>query len=87
MSLAATTETGRLATLKALRDRLASDLDLCASARDVASLSQRLMDVLVQIDELGGGVKSAEKKTGLSDFEKRLRDREQAKNPRRSKSG
>lgn len=42
----------RLASLKALRDRLAVDIDECESARDVAALSNRLMDVLAQIDEL-----------------------------------
>lgn len=34
----------RLTALRVLRDRLARDLDACASARDVASLSQRLME-------------------------------------------
>jgi hypothetical protein len=87
MSLTESTTEGRLGTLKALRDRLAADIDGTTSARDVAPLAQRLMDVLAQIDELGGGLKVAEKKTGLSDFEQRLRDREQAKNSRRSKSG
>jgi hypothetical protein len=44
--------------------------------------------VLKQIDELGGGVKAEPKETGLSDFEKRLRDRESsAKGSRRTKSG
>lgn len=42
----------RLASLKALRDRLAVDIDECESARDVAALSNRLMEVLAQIDEL-----------------------------------
>lgn len=87
-SIAAAAETdNRLTALKALRDRLARDLDDCSSSRDVASLSQRLMDVLSQIDELGGGVKEKPKETGLSEFEQRLRDRESApKAPRRAKS-
>lgn len=42
----------RLKTLEALRDRLASEIDLTESARDVASLSARLTDVLVQIEDL-----------------------------------
>lgn len=86
MSLSDAVATGeRLRALEALRDRLASDLDACASARDVASLSQRLMDVLKQIDELGGGVQAERKETGLSEFERRLRERESAaKGPRRA---
>lgn len=54
----------RLATLKVLRRRLAAELDECRSARDVSSLSQRLMDVLAQIEvierekpEMGGTVR------------------------------
>lgn len=88
MALAKAASSGsRLKALKALRDRLAADLDDCSSARDVASLSQRLMDVLAQIDELGGGVKEKPKETGLSEFEKRLRDRESAPKAPRSAKG
>lgn len=36
--------------LEELRDRLASDIDQCSSARDVASLSARLSDVVKQLD-------------------------------------
>lgn len=51
--LAATAANGdRLATLEALRDRLATEIDTCDSKRDVAALSQRLMDVLAQIEML-----------------------------------
>lgn len=42
----------RLETLRALRDRLAREIDLTASARDVAALSNRLTDVLQQIEDL-----------------------------------
>ena len=42
----------RLATLRALRDYLARALDDTDSARDQASLSARLTDVLIQIQEL-----------------------------------
>lgn len=42
----------RLETLRALRDRLAREIDLTASARDVAALSNRLTDVLEQIEDL-----------------------------------
>jgi hypothetical protein len=49
--LAATASAGdRVATLRALRDRLSEEIDTCDSKRDVAALSQRLMDVLEQID-------------------------------------
>jgi len=48
--LSAATSGVRLSVLVALRDRLAADLDACGSARDVAALSQRLMDVLVQVE-------------------------------------
>lgn len=68
----------RLVALRALRDRLARDLDECESKRDVAALSQRLMDVLEQIDELGGGVKEKKPETRLDEFTKRLRAREQS---------
>lgn len=42
----------RAATLKALRDSLAVDLDTCDSMRDKAALSARFLDVLAQIDAL-----------------------------------
>lgn len=48
----------QLATLRALRDRLAEEIDLTKSARDVASLSKQLVEVLREIEELsdeGGG--------------------------------
>jgi hypothetical protein len=51
VSLTATARAGvRLDTLRALRDRLSEEIDTCDSKRDVAALSQRLMDVLEQID-------------------------------------
>ncbi len=75
-SLAVAVGTGsRLVALRALRDRLARDLDETDSKRDVASLSQRLMDVLAQIDELGGGVPEKKPETSLDEFTRRLRDR------------
>lgn len=42
----------RVQALQALRDRLAEDLDLTTSARDVASLSQRLLDVEARLADL-----------------------------------
>lgn len=44
-------------TLRTLRDRIAYQLDETSSARDVASLSKRLMEVLAQIDGLPAGEK------------------------------
>lgn len=41
-----------LVSLRALRDRLAGAIDATDSARDVASLSARLAEVLVRIDEV-----------------------------------
>jgi phage shock protein A len=76
----------RLRALKALRDRLAVEIDDCESKRDMAALSLRFMDVVEQIDCLGGGAEPAKKETRLSDFERRLRERE-AKAARRSKAG
>ena len=49
-NLSAAAGTGsRVTVLTALRDRLAADLDVCESARDVAALAARLMDVLDRI--------------------------------------
>ncbi len=42
----------RVAILKALRDRLADDLDNAEEPRDVAALALRLSDVLAQIDAM-----------------------------------
>lgn len=42
----------RLASLEALRDRLADEIESCDSKRDLAALSQRLADVLDKIDEI-----------------------------------
>jgi hypothetical protein len=42
----------RLLALRELRDRVAAELDASKSARDVAALSQRLMDVLAQIEQI-----------------------------------
>jgi len=42
----------QLATLQAVRDQLAADLEVCAAMRDRATLYARLVDVLARIDEL-----------------------------------
>ena len=59
MSLSEAAPEGRLAGLVALRERLAVEIDGCESARDVAALSIRFMDVLAQIDELSDAPASA----------------------------
>lgn len=41
-----------LATMEAVRDQIASDLQCCDSMRDKAALYLRLSDVLKRIDEL-----------------------------------
>ena len=55
MTIHETLQDGRLATLQALRDRLARDIDQTTSKRDVASLALRLQSVLADIDEIEGG--------------------------------
>lgn len=57
------------------------------SDQNFAVLGRFRTDLLAQIDELGGGEKPKPKETGLSDFEKRLADRDAgAKASRRTKS-
>ena len=77
----------RLAELEAVAEDTKSRMAECSSDQNFTILGRLLVDVLKQIDELGGGAKSEPKETGLSDFEKRLRDRESsAKVSRRAKS-
>lgn len=64
----------RLDDLTALRDDLQARMGACTSDQNFAVMGRLLVDVVKQIDELGGGQKP--KETGLSDFEKRLRERE-----------
>ena len=53
MSLPKSAASGdRLATLRDLRDVLASSIEACESMRDLAALSGRLQAVLAEIDEL-----------------------------------
>ena len=54
-SVADAAREGRLEGLHALRDRLASAIDLCDSMRDLASLSLRLTEVLAQIEDASVG--------------------------------
>jgi hypothetical protein len=51
ISVASAAESGdRLSALKALRDKLAREIDECGSKRDLASLSRQLSAVLQQIE-------------------------------------
>lgn len=75
----------RLSDLEWERAGILARMEACESDQNYASLGRLLLDVLKQIDELSAGGQS--KETGLSDFEKRLRERESgAKGSRRSKS-
>jgi len=66
----------RLAALRALRDRLAEEIDGCQSSRDMAALSRQLTDVLGQIDALERASAPAEKGTGLDELNARRAARE-----------
>jgi hypothetical protein len=84
VKLADTAEKGdRLATLRALRDRLSGEIDNCASLRDLASLSQRLMDVLERIadEERGQPVEEA---TARDEVARKRAEREAARSRSRS---
>ncbi len=84
MSLSDAVQEGRRAGLVALRDVLAADIERTDSLRDHAALSQRLMDVLQQIDGLSGG---EAKGSPLDELKaKRAARSTAAKSPRRAKS-
>jgi len=75
----------RLDDLRALREGTLARMADCSSDQNYAILGRLLADVLKQIDELGGGEQTTPKETGLSDFEKRLAERESsAKGPRKA---
>jgi hypothetical protein len=77
----------RLEDLERLREDLKVRMAETESAQNFAVMGRLLVDVLKQIDELGGGEQTV-KETRLSDFEKRLRAREsKAKGSRRAASG
>lgn len=84
MSVLEAAQTTRLAALVATRDALAQAIDE-APATVLAQLTKQFRDTLLELEELSP---PEQKATGLSDFEKRLRDREsRAKVAGRSKSG
>jgi len=66
----------RLSDLEALREGLIARMEQAESDQNYAVLGRLLTDVLKQIDELGGGEQQQPKETGLSDFERRLQERQ-----------
>ena len=77
----------RLDDLEQMRYDLINRMAVCESDQNFSVMGRLLTDVLKQIDELGGGEKAAEKETGLSDFEKRLRERESSTKGSRKAAG
>jgi hypothetical protein len=72
----------RLATLEALRQRLARQVDTCED-RDLAGLSLRLTDVLAQIAAVGGG---SDAETEVMDELEQRRAYRGAEPPRRARA-
>lgn len=67
LTVKAAAATSRLALLAALRDSIAGEIDAGVQARDLASLSRRLMEIATEIETLeqreaedGGGAGNAE---------------------------
>lgn len=79
----------RLEHLDAILNGLEARMQTADSDQNYTLMARERRAVLAEIDELGGGEQPKLKETGLSDFEKRLREREQraAKGARRAKSG
>lgn len=75
MSVLDAARSSRLAALQAARDALAAQID--AGGGTVAQCVAQFRAVLAEIDELDPPEK-AEKVSGLSEFEKRLAERQQA---------
>ena len=65
----------RLSDLEDLRLGLVDRMESCSSDQNYAVLGRLLVDVVRQIEELAGP-SEAPRETGLSDFERRLRERE-----------
>ena len=74
----------RLSDLQELRQGLLDRMAECSSDQNYAVMGRLLVDVAKQIDELSGA--GTPKETGLSDFEKRLRERESGAKGSRSAS-
>ena len=78
----------RLEHLQEMVDGLQRRMDACDSDQNYAVMARVRRELLAEIDDLGGGEQPKPKETGLSDFEKRLRDREsRATGSRHTKSG
>ena len=75
----------RVDHLRDMVNDLQARMAVCDSDQNFAVMGRLRADLLKQIDEAGGEQKP--KETGLSDFEKRLRDRQAgAKTSRRAQS-
>lgn len=84
MSVYEAAQVSRLAALLATRDKLAIAMDLVPPTV-LPQLTKQFRDTLVEIEELSPA--AGQKETGLSDFERRLRERDSgAKTPRRTSS-
>ena len=77
----------RLSDLEEMRQGLIDRMAECASDQNYAVLGRLLVDVAKQIEELQGSSGSAPKRTGLSDFERRLRERESGSKSSRRAEG
>lgn len=78
----------RLEHLAAILEGLEARMQVAESDQNYTLMARERRAVLAEIDELGGGEQPKPKETGLSDFEKRLRERESgAKGSRGTKSG
>lgn len=77
----------RVETLRALRDKLATQIEDTDSGRDVAALSRQLTDVLEQIDKLErAGEGATQGGTVLDELAKRRTQRGRAGSPRRNRT-
>ena len=74
MSVYSAAQEGRLAALKATRDRLSLAIDE-APVTVLPQLTAQLRATLAEIDELDPP-KTKQAETGLSEFEERMRERE-----------
>ena len=77
----------RLDDLRNLRSDLLERMAACKSDQNYGTLGRLLVDVVKQIDELDPAASADKPRTGLSEFEEKLRERESgAKTSRRAKS-
>lgn len=72
----------RLATLHAIRDKLAFAVDNCSEDRDIAALTLRLTDVLSQIDAMP----TSEQVSPADEIAKRRAARRRARAPRKARA-